>query len=257
MDAILHHSHHQHLDNIQQYSGSSTAPPPQLQSTPEPQPQVQHEPQPPQPEPHADPTATPSGSTGPTVGSAAAFAAGLGPGVNSGPQSPKATSAFEMLGRPVPPEGTTGTISQDETMKNLISALAGDEKSMATWGGAPNTLRQWLRSLSYWERDNSVPKSKWGAKLLHALDGPARRIADSIPSEEVLTDKGYSAILSALMLRYKPYLEVAGPASIHAFFYTSERARGDSFATFIAAKELQRPTNRRENIGEDSRSSSS
>ena len=77
-------------------------------------------------------------------------------------------------------------------------------------------------------------------KLLHALDGPAKRIADSVPSEEVLTDKGYSAILSALMLRYKPYLEVAGPASIDAFFYTGERARGDSFATFIAAKELQR-----------------
>lgn len=61
-------------------------------------------------------------------------------------------------------------------------------------------MRQWLRSFSYWERDNSVPKVKWGVKLLHALDGPARRIADSVPSEEVLTDKGDSAILSALML---------------------------------------------------------
>ena len=40
------------------------------------------------------------------------------------------------------------------------------------------------------------------------------------------------------MTKYGPYLEAAGPAAIEGFFYGSERARNESLATFIAAKEI-------------------
>ena len=42
------------------------------------------------------------------------------------------------------------------------------------------------------------------------------------------------------LTKYRPYLEIAGPTSIDKFFYTGERGKLESFATYIAAKEVAR-----------------
>ena len=38
------------------------------------------------------------------------------------------------------------------------------------------------------------------------------------------------------MERYRPFLEVAGPASVDKFFFAGDRAKNESFATYIASK---------------------
>ena len=119
--------------------------------------------------PNGSPTHEQSGSqpapsqagTGPQVASAAAFDSMLG-----GSQSPKTTagmtSAFEALGKSKPPEANVPELSQQDTMRQLINALSGEKKSMPSWGGSPSTLRSWLRSLAFWEQDNTTPKHRWG-----------------------------------------------------------------------------------------------
>ncbi|CAE7401007.1 unnamed protein product [Symbiodinium sp. CCMP2456] len=42
------------------------------------------------------------------------------------------------------------------------------------------------------------------------------------------------------MTKYKPYLDVAAPASIDRFFYAGERQKGQTFAAYIAGKEVSR-----------------
>ena len=57
---------------------------------------------------------------------------------------------------------------------------------------------------------------------------------------ELLSEKGYGMILTALMAKYRPYLEVAGQTSIDKFFYTGERGKNETFSTYVAAKEVAR-----------------
>ena len=51
-------------------------------------------------------------------------------------------------------------------------------------------------------------------------------------------EAGYSAVFSALMTKYSPCLEASGPAAVENFFYGTERAKNESFATCVAAKEI-------------------
>ncbi|CAK9075796.1 Uncharacterized protein SCF082_LOCUS36656 [Durusdinium trenchii] len=130
---------------------------------------------------------------------------------------------------------------QNELMlKALTAALSGDKKSIPTWNGSVETLRPWLRQLSYWELDNNVPKTRWGIKLLQSFtDGSApRKIAETVDLSVVLSEQGYGTILTEIMTKYGPFLEAIGPAAIDHFFYGFERSRQESFSNYIAAKEV-------------------
>ena len=113
-------------------------------------------------------------------------------------------------------------------------------KSLPTWGGGVESLRPWLRQLSYWEVDNNVPRARWGMKLLQSFaeNSVPRKIAESLDLSVVLSEAGYGAILTEIMTKYGPYLEAIGPAAIDQFFYGMERSRNDSFSNYIASKEL-------------------
>lgn len=92
-----------------------------------------------------------------------------------------------------------------------------------------------------WELDNNLPKSRWGLKLLQSLhEGSApRRVAETIDLATLTSEEaGYSAILSALMSKYASFLEASGPAAVENFFYGTERAKSESFATCVASKEI-------------------
>ena len=129
----------------------------------------------------------------------------------------------------------------ESLLRQLVSTLGGERKSQVpTWSGAPNLLRQWLKSLGLWEQETSLPKSKWGLRLYAALTDDAKRIADTVPMEELVTERGYSAILTALMSKYKPYSEAVGPSSVGSFLYLGERGPKESFAAYLARKEVQR-----------------
>ena len=156
------------------------------------------------------------------------------------PSAPSISSAFEMLGKPVHRPAATTVDPQETMMKALTAALSGDRKNLPSWSGDIATLRPWLRQLMLWEVDNNVPKHKWGLKLMQAFgeQSPPRRIAETIDLAILTSESGYSAILSAIMVKYGPYLEAAGPASIETFFYGTERNRNENLSTYIAAKEV-------------------
>ena len=172
---------------------------------------------------------------------AAMFSQALGSPTSQQP-SQQVRSAFDMLGKPAPTASRGPPPDQNEVMRQFINAMSGDRKSIPTWNGQPATLRSWLKLLGFWEQETSTPVNRWGLKLYQSFaEGSApRRIADTIPTEKILDENGYSLILGALMQKYKPYLEIAGPAAIDVFFYSGERQKGETFSSFVASKEIQR-----------------
>ena len=147
------------------------------------------------------------------VNSAAAAASSLDPqGQTSTEKS--VGSAFEMLGLQAP-HLRQPQLDQGE---RFIQAITGEKKNIPSWSGQPNTMRSWLKLLAYWESETSLPRDRWGLRLY----------------------QGYGMILTALMAKYRPYLEVAGPTSIDKFFYTGERSKNETFSTYVAAKEVAR-----------------
>ena len=103
-------------------------------------------------------------------------------------------------------------------------------------------MRSWLKLLAYWETETTVPKERWGLRLYQSFPegSQPRKIADQVPMNDLLTVQGYGLVLSALLAKHRPYLEVAGPTSIDHFLYHGERAKGESFANYIAAKKVAR-----------------
>ena len=175
----------------------------------------------------------------PFLSGAADAAASLDPNIRpGGTSSAKVASAFEVLGVQSPP---TPSHMPDQA-ERFIAALTGDKRSIPVWSGQPNTLRTWLKMLAYWETDNPLPRAKWGIKLYQSLqeNSEARRLADQFELKDLLSVNGYSLILTAIMDKYRPYLEVAVPAAIDKFFYHGERQKGQSFASFLAQKETAR-----------------
>ena len=148
----------------------------------------------------------------------------------------KVSSAFDVLGL-APPQTTRPHQDQGE---RFIAAMMGESKNIPSWNGMPNTLRSWLKMLACWEAETTLPRERWGMKLYQSFPETSqpRKISDQIPMGELLSAAGYDSILTALMRKYRPFLEVAAPASVDRFFFQGERAKGESFATFIAAKEV-------------------
>ena len=204
----------------------------------------------------------PEGNVG-TVGSsgcgnfnAASFASALDssapvfPGMDQGVQS-----AFQMLGRPAPPpEGACGSFGRPSAnamsspqpdvliAQALNQALIGDKKGVPIWNGNASSLRSWLKLLALWEFESQVPIEKRGVKLLQSFPegSQPRRTADTVPTQILLSARGYGAILTALFEKYAPFLEASGPQTIDRFLFEGERSKNESFASFIAAKEISR-----------------
>lgn len=157
-------------------------------------------------------------------------------------------SAFDLFGKPANSsfagshhQAPATAQQQNELMlKALTAALSGDKKSLPSWSGGVESLRPWLRQLSYWELDNNVPKARWGIKLLQSFseNSAPRKIAETIDLSIVLSEAGYGAILAEIMAKYGPYLEAIGPAAIDQFFYGLERSRTESFSNYIASREI-------------------
>ena len=172
---------------------------------------------------------------------ASSFAAALdSPQDNTGPR--RVLSAFEMLGKsPLPDRAHQHGHHQghDQLIAQALSqALTGERRAIPTWNGAAATLRSWLKLLALWEFESQVPLEKRGIKLLQSFQegSQPRRIADTV----LLSSRGYSAILTALQEKYAPVLEASGPKAIDRFLFEGERQKGESYTSFIAAKEIAR-----------------
>ena len=144
-------------------------------------------------------------------------------------------SAFEVLGLQAP-HLRQPQVDQGE---RFIQAITGEKKNIPSWSGQPNTMRSWLKLLAYWESETTLARDRWGLRLYQSFPegSQPRKIADQVPMN---SEKGYGMILTALMAKYKPYLEVAGPTSIDKFFYTGKRGKTETFATYVADKEVAR-----------------
>ena len=175
---------------------------------------------------------------------AATFASALGSG-SSASRDHEVHSAFQMLGRRGPGQSFQSRSLVQSPPDLLIAqalnqALVGERKNIPVWNGSPSTLRSWLKLLALWEYESQVPADKRGIKLLQSFPegSQPRRIADTVPTEVLLSSKGYSAILTALHEKYAPYLEASGPQAIDRFLFEGERQKNESFSSYIASKEL-------------------
>eukprot|EP00913_Durusdinium_trenchii_P021790 g20473.t1 len=152
-----------------------------------------------------------------------------------------------MLGKQAPASSSTPQAPGSQTPEQLIAnavnqALTGERRPLPSWNGSPSTLRSWLKLLALWEYEPNVPMEKRGIKLLQSFPegSQPRRIADTIPTEVLLSPGGYAAILGALHQKYAPFLEASAPQAIDKFLFEGERQRGESFTAFIAAMQLSR-----------------
>ena len=181
---------------------------------------------------------SPGPSVSPGVHNAASAAASLEPPSRGQSPTVKVDSAFEVLGMTTPSSSSRPT----DQAERFIAALTGEKRAIPTWQGSPGSLRTWLKLLAHWETETSVPKAKWGIRLYQSFqeNSEPRKIADQVPLESVLTEDGYGLILSALMTKYKPYLDVAAPASIDRFFFAGDRQKNQTFANYLATKEISR-----------------
>ena len=180
---------------------------------------------------------------------AAAFASSLGSSSAAqatGSRNPP-TSAFNLLGKNAPPASAVPQQPTRQSPDQLIAsplhqALAGEKRAIPSWNGSPSTLRSWLKLLAVWEFESTVPMDKRGIKLLQSFpeNSQPRRIADTVPVEVLLSPQGYGAILAAIRQKYQPFLEASAPHAIDVFLFEGERAKGESFSSFIATKQLQR-----------------
>ena len=149
------------------------------------------------------------------------------------------SSAFEAMGKAVPTTPAAPSTVTNELLQ-LVEAVSGERKTaIPSWDGSPGGLRSWLKALSFWESDNGTNKAKWGIKLYQNLSGEAKKIADTISPDVLLTEKGYGAVLTALLTKYEPYLEAAGPVSVDTFLYSGKR-QSKTFTSFLARKEVQK-----------------
>ncbi|CAE7354183.1 unnamed protein product, partial [Symbiodinium sp. CCMP2456] len=184
------------------------------------------------------PMMSPGSNFSPVIDTAAGAAASLDPQPCGAAPNIKVDSAFEVLGMQSP----SSSQRPADQAERFIAALTGEKRSIPTWQGQPGSLRTWLKLLAHWETETSVPREKWGIRLYQSFQESSepRKIADQVPLSDVLSARGYGLILSALMTKYKPYLDVAAPASIDRFFYAGERQKGQTFAAYIAGKEVSR-----------------
>ena len=153
------------------------------------------------------------------------------------------TSAFEAMGKTMPsstaPHGAN--VMNEQLLAKLVDAVSGDRKlPIPTWDGTPSGLRGWLRQLSFWETESNLPKEKWGVRLFQSLSGEARKIAETVSTEVLLTSDGYSAVLTSLMQKFQPYLDAVGPLSIDTFLYSGERAPRETFNAYLSRKSTQK-----------------
>ena len=153
-----------------------------------------------------------------------------------------------MLGKSLPQPSTTAaggpSLQHPDLMiaQALNQALVGERKSISSWNGSAATLRSWLKLLALWEFESQIPLDKRGVKLLQSFPegSQPRRVADTVPTQILLSSGGYRAILTALYEKYAPFLEASGPQAIDKLLFEGERGRNESFSAFIAAKELAR-----------------
>ena len=153
------------------------------------------------------------------------------------------TSAFEAMGKTMPSSTTPhgANVTNEQLLAKLVDAVSGDRKlPIPTWDGTPSGLRGWLRQLSFWETESNLPKEKWGVRLFQSLSGEARKIAETVSTEVLLTSDGYSAVLTSLMQKFQPYLDAVGPLSIDTFLYSGERAPRETFNAYLSRKSTQK-----------------
>ena len=113
----------------------------------------------------------------------------------------------------------------------LNQAVVGDKKGIPVWNQALCAAGS-----NFWRfgcmKARFRPADKRGIKLLQSFPEGSQpgRIADTVPTEVLLSVRGYSAILS----------EASGPQAIDKFLCEGDRAKNESSAAAIAAKELAR-----------------
>ena len=77
-------------------------------------------------------------------------------------------------------------------------------------------------------------------RFFQSLSGEARKIAQTVSSDVLLTADGYSAVLMALVAKFQPYLDVVGPFSIDTFLYSGNPATRKIFNSYLNRKSTQK-----------------
>ena len=71
------------------------------------------------------------------------------------------------------------------------------------------SLRPWLRELSFWRHDTSIPVNKQGVKLYKSLPigTIGRSLADQFSEDQICSGQGFDLIIAAFRHHFRSYLE--------------------------------------------------
>ena len=87
-------------------------------------------------------------------------------------------------------------------------------------------LKPWLRELSFWPHDISIPVNKQGVKLYKSLPlgTIGRSLADQFSEDQICSGQGFDLIIGAVRHHFRSYLEAEPEVQAEIALYQSTRS---------------------------------
>ena len=97
-------------------------------------------------------------------------------------------------------------------------------------------LRPWLRELSFWRHDTSIPVNKQGVKLYKSLflGTIGRSLADQFSDDQICPGQGFDLIIGAVRHHFRSYLEAEPEVQAEIALYQSTMAPKGTFVEYTS-----------------------
>ena len=119
-----------------------------------------------------------------------------------------------------------------------MATFPADERSTpeAFDGTNPVAYKRWKRraQLTLAALPTTVPKEKWGPRLLHYIKGFAELVCETLPVEKLCEEKGEQLIFELLDDKYRPQPQDLLHKALKEFFYELQVKPSEPYQQFLA-----------------------
>ena len=97
-------------------------------------------------------------------------------------------------------------------------------------------LKPWLRELSFWRHDTSIPVNKQCVKLYKSLPlgTIGRSLADQFSEDQICSGQGFDLIIGAIRHHFRSYLEAEPEVQAETALYQSTRSPTGTFVEYTS-----------------------
>ena len=99
--------------------------------------------------------------------------------------------------------------------------------------------RTMRRDIVLWDDDSDLPTRKRGVRLLRALTGKARLLAETITDEDLRKDDGVSPIIAHFDQLYAGPLQAASERDFEVAVFSGHRKADEDMTAFVSRKQIE------------------